>query len=159
MNRPLSFAVAVILTLSVGIAVVLQFQSLTLRRRVENSRIAEELARRLCTTPWDPPLSYGLAYPGNGTVEPYNLSIQAWEAMQTIDYQDYREQAGIRCGFHFVLHYWVSGHLDDPAYSPYLHYGFPTIPHGAGHVRVYIVITDASRWMQGYLEVYAWPEG
>jgi len=157
--KPLSFAVAVILTLSVGIAVVLQFQSLAMRRRVENKLMAEELARLLCTTSWSPPLSYGLAYDKNGTVEPYNLSMQAWETLQTIDYWEYREQAGVRYGFHLVLHYWVSGHVDYPAYSPYLHYGSSVIPEGAGHIRAYVVVTGSSRWMQGYLEVYAWPEG
>ncbi len=159
MIKPLSFAIALILTLSVGIAVVLQFQSVALRRRVENRLMAEEIARRLCTTPWDPPFSYGLAYDRNGTVEPYNLSMKVWESLQSMDYQEYREQAGVGCGFHLVLHYWVSGHVGDPSYSPYLHYGAAVVPEGAGHVRVYVVVSGASRWMQGYLEVYAWPEG
>jgi len=159
LTKPVSFGVALILVLSVSIAVVLQFQSVALKRRLENDRLAEELARQLCTTTWSPPMSYGLAYSCNGTAEPYNLSMQAWNQLQTIRYEEYRERTGLKYGFRLVLHYWVQGHLNDPAYSPYLHYGSSTVPQGAGHVRVYIVVTDTSRWMQGYLEVYIWSEG
>ena len=159
MIKLLSFGIAVSLTLSVSIAVILQLQSIALRRRFENNILAEELARYLCTTPWNPPLTYGLAYSHNGIVEPYNLSMTAWNQLQTIDYEEYRALSNINYDFKLILHYWVSGHVDDPAYSPFIQYGSKLVPQTAGHVRVYVVITDHPRWMQGYLEVYAWLEG
>jgi len=95
MIKLLSFGIAVSLTLSVSIAVILQLQSIALRRRFENNILAEELARYLCTTPWNPPLTYGLAYSHNGIVEPYNLSMTAWNQLQTIDYEEYRALSNI----------------------------------------------------------------
>ena len=91
--------------------------------------------------------------------EPYNLSMNSINTLLTMNYEDYRQMAGIKQGFKIRIHYLVKGHISDSEYSKTLEWGSETIPNNAGKMRAYVVITDAGRWMQAYIEVYAWSEG